>query len=61
MRVKKLGRPQLDVSKDDIESPRALKFSWIKIVRMLGSRQTLYRRLEEYGISCSDYNNYDDT
>ena len=23
---------------------------------MLGSRLTLYRRLEEYGIPCSDYN-----
>lgn len=32
-----------------------MKFSWIKIARMLGiSRQTLYRRLEEYGIPCSD-------
>ena len=56
MKVKKLGPPQLDVSKDDLESPRALKFSWTKIARMLGiSRQTLYRRLEEYGIPCSDY------
>lgn len=34
---------------------RALHFSWTKIARLLGvSRQTLYRRLEEFGISCSD-------
>ena len=34
-----------------------MKFSSTKIARMLGiSRQTLYRRLEEYGIPCSDYN-----
>ena len=32
----KLGQPQLDVSKDEIESFRALKFSWTKITRMLG-------------------------
>ena len=42
---KKLRRPQLDVSKDEIESLRSLKFSWTKIARMLGiSRQMLYRR-----------------
>ena len=39
---KELGRPQLDVSRDEIKSLRALKFSWIKIARMLGiSRQML--------------------
>ena len=44
------------MKKDDIQSLRALNFSWTKISRILGvSRQTLYRRLEEYGISCSDY------
>lgn len=33
-----------------------MKFSWTKIARILGiSRQTLYRRLEEYGIPCSDH------
>ena len=30
-------------------------FSWTKIARILGiSRQTLYRRLEEFGVPCND-------
>ena len=51
-----VGRPSIEVEKDDIQSLRALNFSWTKISKILGiSRQTLYRRLEEYQIPCSDY------
>ncbi len=43
------------MSREDIIDLRALSFSWTKISRLLGvSRQTLYRRLEEYGIPSSD-------
>lgn len=50
------GRPRIQVKKQDVVALRALNFSWTKIARMLGiSRQTLYRRLQEYGIPSSDY------
>ena len=49
------GRPRIEVKKEEIESLRALNFSWTKIARTLGiSCQTLYRRLQEFGIPCTD-------
>ena len=49
------GRPRIDVNKEDIESLRVLNYSWTKIARILKiSRQTLYRRLEEFGIAGRD-------
>ncbi len=46
------GRPRIDVSKEDILALRRLNYSWTKIARIMEiSRQTLYRRLENYGIS----------
>jgi len=51
-----VGRPRVDVSKEDIVDLRKLNYSWSKIAEMLGiSRQTLYRRLEEYNISTCDF------
>ena len=51
-----VGRPRIEVSKEDILELRLLKFSWTKISRILRiSRQTLYRCLEEYEIPCNDY------
>ncbi len=45
------GRPPLEVSVDDIEYLRGLRFTWTKIAEILGiSRSTLYRRLEQEGI-----------
>ena len=47
------GHPRLDVSIDDIEYLRGLRFTWTKIAEILRiSRSTLYRRLEEEGIHC---------
>ena len=52
------GRPRLNVSKEDILELRRLNYSWAKIACMLGvSRQTLYRRLNEYGIDTDTYTN----
>ena len=46
-----VGRPQLEVCKDDIVALRQLHFSWTKISQILGiTRSTLYRRLQQYGI-----------
>lgn len=51
-----IGRPRIEIQKEDIDNLRALNFSWTKIAKILGvSRQTLYRRLEDYNIPCSDY------
>ena len=45
-------RPQIDVSVEEIEFLRQLKFSWTKIATLLGiSRSTLYRRLEEENLA----------
>ena len=42
--------------KEDIVSLRALNYLWAKIARMLDvSRQTLYRRLNEFDIPSSDF------
>ena len=46
-----VGRPCIDVSKDDILVLKGLNYSWTKIADILGiSRRTLYRRLEEFNI-----------
>ena len=51
-----VGRPQLEVCKDDIMAPRHLHFSWTKISQILGiSRSTLYRRLQQYGIPSNSF------
>ena len=51
-----IGRPYINISKEDILSLRRLNYTWTKISRMLGvSRKTLYRRLEEYDIPHSNY------
>ena len=45
------GRPLLEVSIDEVEYLRALRFTWTKISSLLGiSRSTLYRYLEREGI-----------
>ncbi len=51
-----MGRPKVVVCKEDILSLRALNYSWTKIARMLDvSRQTLYRRLDEFNIPSTDF------
>lgn len=46
------GRPAIDVDITDVEYLRNLRFTWTKIADILGiSRSTLYRRLNEEGIS----------
>ncbi len=46
------GRPRLRVDIEDIEFLRGLRFPYTKIATILGiSRATLYRRLEDEGIS----------
>ena len=46
------GRPLITVDMDDVEYLRQLRFSWTKIAALLGiSRSTLYRRLDEEGVS----------
>lgn len=46
-----MGRPKLDVSKEEILSLRQLNYSWLEISEILQvSRQTLHRRLHEFGI-----------
>ena len=47
-----VGRPVIEIDICDIEFLRGLRFSWTKIASTLGiSRSTLYRRLEEEGVS----------
>ena len=46
------GRPRIMVDLEDIEFLSGLRFSYVDIAKILGvSRSTLYRRLEEEGIS----------
>ncbi len=50
------GRPRADVTAEDILEWRKLKFTWSKIAQLLDiSRSTLYRRLQDSGISCDKY------
>ena len=60
-RFSSVGRPREEINVEDIELLRSLRFSWTKIAQLLGvSRSTLYRRLEEEGISTSmTYTNID--
>ena len=47
---------------DDIQDLRHLNFKWTKIASILGiSRATLYRKLEEEGISSNDYSSLTDS
>ena len=53
--ISEAGRPRKLVSIEDILELRALNYNWTKIAIMLDiSRATLYRRLEEAGISADD-------
>ena len=55
------GRPRADISANDILEWRKLNFSWSKIAGMLGiSRSTLYRRLNEVGVSTDDHTQLSD-
>ena len=50
--LRSCGRPQIQVSLDEVEYFRGLGFTWTKIAEMIGiSRSTLYRFLEREGIS----------
>ncbi len=50
-----IGRPTLDVDISEVEALRELNFSWTKIADILGvSRATLYRKVEESGVSTND-------
>jgi len=56
LQISHLGRPKKDVTVDDILSLRQLNYSWKKICDLLHiSRSTLYRRMQESGISVDDY------
>ena len=58
----KVGRPCIQINKEDILELRQLNFSWTKIASMLGvSRQTLYRRLEEFDISTDKFSELSQT
>ena len=49
-----IGRPKIVIPIEEIEFLRQLRFSWTRIAEILGiSRSTLYRRLEDVGISQS--------
>ena len=46
------GRPRVSLDIEDVELLRQLRFTWTRISEILGvSHSTLYRRLEEEGIS----------
>jgi len=52
----RVGRPPVNVDLDTVMDLRALNYSWSKISKILGiSRSTLYRKLEEAGISSDDH------
>ena len=51
-RCRCIGRPTIEIDLQDIEFLRGLRFPFCKIAVILGiSRSTLYRRLEEEGLS----------
>ncbi len=56
------GRPRCTVDMEDVEFLRGLKFSCMYIYKILGiSRSTLYRRLDEEGISlATTYTDFSD-
>ena len=52
------GRPNIDVSKEEILALQQMNYSWTKVARLIGvSRRTLYRRLQEFGIESNSYSN----
>ena len=56
------GRPRCDVEAKDIEYLRNLRFSYVQIAKLLGiSRATLYRRMEEEGLSQCSYTDITDS
>ena len=56
LQINHFGRPKKDVTVEDILSLRQLNYSWKKICDLLHiSRSTLYRRMQESGISVDDY------
>ena len=58
----KVGRPCIEINKEDILELRQLNFLWSKIASILGvSRQTLYRRLEEFDISTDKFSEMSQT
>ena len=55
------GRPKLEVTKEEILQLKHLNYSWSKIAEILDvSRQTLYRRLQEFGIDSCKFTNISD-
>jgi len=56
-----LGRPAAVVDIEDIEFLRSLRFSFTKIASILRlSRSTLYRKIEDEGVSFETYSNVSD-
>ena len=56
-----VGRPRCNVDIEDIEFLRTLKFSYTKIAEILKvSRSTLYRKMEEEGVSFNQYSQVSD-
>ncbi len=50
-----IGRPCIDVCKEELLRLKELNYSWTKIARMIGvSRSTLYRKLRDFDIDSSD-------
>ena len=50
--IRSTGRPKIFIDIEEVELLRRLRFRWTKIAELLGvSHATLYRRLEEEGIS----------
>ena len=47
-----MGRPKEEIDMDDVDLLRSFRFSMTKVAELLGvSRSTLYRRMEEEGVS----------
>ncbi len=56
-----VGRPKIELDIEEILSLRNLQYSWTKISDLVGvARSTLYRRLDEAGISTDDYTHITD-
>ena len=48
---RRLGRPQLEISRDQLEYLVSLSFNWTQIAGILGtSSMTVYRRRQEFGM-----------